>query len=446
MDLLKRFWDASLDELKRGYLFDEGRDSHICLVCGQAFQRGRIYPLDGLLYDARKAAELHIRQEHGSMFEHLIGMDKKYTGLTEHQQMLIRLFYHGHDDKEVLARLGGSPSTVRNHRFQFREKEKQAKILLAIMELLREGAPEQSRLVPFPQGAHPLDDRYAITEGEYAEVLHKCFAEGLDGPITHFPEQEKKRLILVKHISRRFAPGRTYTEKEVNGMLEPVGHDYATLRRYLIEYGFLERTADGSAYWVKPGISIDDAASAGKDSQQESALPQLSRPFEASTAAKSQPKGAGKTAASGDQTGDRTSGALEEVEKALPIQKEGADPMDKESRKQKKLAYKEQAPTIGVFQIRNKFNDKRFIGSSRNTEAVFNRNRFMLSQGVHENPELLKDWKEQGAENFAFEVLETLELEEEERQNRRAVEEVLQEMERHWKEKLQPYGDKGYNE
>ncbi|MBJ6950597.1 DUF2087 domain-containing protein, partial [Vibrio cholerae] len=27
--------------------------------------------------------------------------------------------------------------------------------------------------------------------------------------------------------------------------------DFVTLRRYLIEYGFLDRTDDGSQYWVK---------------------------------------------------------------------------------------------------------------------------------------------------------------------------------------------------
>ncbi|MZP30688.1 DUF2087 domain-containing protein [Heliobacterium undosum] len=465
MDLIKRFWDASLEELKRGYVLDEGQDSHICLVCGRAFQRGQIYPVDGLLYDARKAAELHIRQEHGSMFEHLIRMDKKYTGLTEHQQMLITLFYHGHDDKDIVARLGGSASTVRNHRFQFREKEKQAKITLAILELLREGAPEPTRLVQFPQGGHPLDDRYAVTEAEYAEVLRKCLADGLDGPITHFPEQEKKRLIIVKHISGRFASGRTYSEKEVNGILESAGLDYATLRRYLVEYGFLERTADGRAYWLKPGISLSQAGEsrefgepgvtgdAGDGGKPETASSKMAGSLEAKTAAKKEAEAGTEakttTPAKARKTkADVQSDSLQEGdgENAVEGRKEGVAPVDKESRRQKKLAYKETAPSVGVFQIRNKINGKGLIGSSRNIEAAFNRHRFSLSHGAHESPELQKDWNEHGAENFAFEVLETLELEAEERQNMRAVNEVLQGLEEHWKEKLQPYGEKGYHE
>ncbi len=34
-------------------------------------------------------------------------------------------------------------------------------------------------------------------------------------------------------------------------ILKPIYHDYVMIRRYLIEYGFLDRHRDGSAYWVK---------------------------------------------------------------------------------------------------------------------------------------------------------------------------------------------------
>jgi len=50
---------------------------------------------------------------------------------------------------------------------------------------------------------------------------------------------------------KKFDSSEKYTEKEVNQILESVYPDFVTLRRYLIEYGFLDRTADGSKYWVK---------------------------------------------------------------------------------------------------------------------------------------------------------------------------------------------------
>ncbi|MMZ69439.1 hypothetical protein D1872_322810 [compost metagenome] len=50
---------------------------------------------------------------------------------------------------------------------------------------------------------------------------------------------------------KRFDTHKKYTEKEVNGILRTADTDYVTLRRYLIEYGFLDRKDDGSMYWVK---------------------------------------------------------------------------------------------------------------------------------------------------------------------------------------------------
>ena len=36
-----------------------------------------------------------------------------------------------------------------------------------------------------------------------------------------------------------------------NSVLKLIYEDYATIRRYLIEYGFMERTNDCKEYWVK---------------------------------------------------------------------------------------------------------------------------------------------------------------------------------------------------
>ncbi|MNJ02211.1 hypothetical protein D3C73_1620960 [compost metagenome] len=64
--------------------------------------------------------------------------------------------------------------------------------------------------------------------------------------------QEKSKLIILREIaSSRFDAGQSYKEKEVNEILEKVYHDYVTLRRYLIEYGFMDREPDGSKYWLK---------------------------------------------------------------------------------------------------------------------------------------------------------------------------------------------------
>src|SRR5690554_5114330 len=122
-NLTEIFYSASLSDLKKGYLYEPPSEEFICLICGTRFVKGRVYNLGDLFYEAEKATQVHLETTHFSMFQYLIDMDKKYTGLTEHQKSLVSLFHQGLSDKEIAARLDGvSLSTVRNHRFALREK------------------------------------------------------------------------------------------------------------------------------------------------------------------------------------------------------------------------------------------------------------------------------------------------------------------------------------
>ena len=47
-----------------------------------------------------------------------------------------------------------------------------------------------------------------------------------------------------------FEPGRIYKEREVNEIIGRVNEDISGLRRDLIDFGYLKREANGSAYWV----------------------------------------------------------------------------------------------------------------------------------------------------------------------------------------------------
>lgn len=114
--------------------------------------------------------------------------------------------------------------------------------------------------------------------------------------------------------------------------------------------------------------------------------------------------------------------------------------MDK---KAAKLAYKASRRPIGVFQVHNLVNDKIFVGSSMNLDAMFNRIRFQLYAGNHPNKELEADWRQYGTGKFAFEVLEEIFPREDPNYNYEADLETLEDL---WLEKLQPYGERGYNE
>ena len=48
-----------------------------------------------------------------------------------------------------------------------------------------------------------------------------------------------------------FEKEKKYTEQEVSEILKNLYDDFATLRRYFIEYGFMARSKDGLQYWLK---------------------------------------------------------------------------------------------------------------------------------------------------------------------------------------------------
>lgn len=56
---------------------------------------------------------------------------------------------------------------------------------------------------------------------------------------------------ILWEIVKNFSTGRTYTEKEINRVLKRIFEDYATIRRALIDYGFIDRSNDCTKYWVK---------------------------------------------------------------------------------------------------------------------------------------------------------------------------------------------------
>jgi len=249
MDINEFFWNASIDEMKQGYLYNPKLQKYICLICGETFEKGVIYPQGDILYDAERSAKNHVAKEHGTVFNYLINMSKKYTGLSDIQRELIGYFYEGLSDKEIIKKTGGgNTSTIRNHRFRLKEKEKQAKVFLAIMALLENHKEDGENLINIHKGATMVDERYAITETENERIVRTYLK---DGKLTTLPRKEKRKIIVLRYISRKFKNNERYTEKQVNEILKEIHDDYATIRRYLIEYGFLQRSNDCSSYWVK---------------------------------------------------------------------------------------------------------------------------------------------------------------------------------------------------
>ncbi len=100
-----------------------------------------------------------------------------------------------------------------------------------------------------------------ITQAEFTERLCRLFAKGR---ISAYPRKRRDRHILLKSIVMSLKNRKDYTEAEINeaikawlaGMHEPRGLDYVALRRYLVDEGYVDRSRNGSRYWVmSPGPS-----------------------------------------------------------------------------------------------------------------------------------------------------------------------------------------------
>lgn len=248
---------ADVDDLVRGAIREDS-GTLVCLYCAKRFEAGLVYPIEAGLALADRALEDHVATVHGGPFSALLSRGGERAGLTEIQEKVLRLLASGTKDKEIAAELGGkSESTVRNHRFNLRRKASEARAFLALFRLVEEGAAGTAReaeggaLLEYPASMPLRDERAVITEAEAAAVEARCLGKAAGGAfrIVFWPKKQKEKLVLLNRIALLFAPERTYTEPEVNEILMPIYGDYVTIRRYLIEYRFIDRKPDGSAYW-----------------------------------------------------------------------------------------------------------------------------------------------------------------------------------------------------
>lgn len=134
--------------------------------------------------------------------------------------------------KQLADALGLSAPTISHHMRRLisagivqEERDAQRHIYSLNSQLLRtvrsdgEGIPEP-----------PSDDR--------ARVLRNFFK---DGRLVTIPAARKQRVIVLQYLLEQFDPRRTYQEREVNELLGNFHEDFATLRRELVDYGYLTR-------------------------------------------------------------------------------------------------------------------------------------------------------------------------------------------------------------
>jgi len=72
-----------------------------------------------------------------------------------------------------------------------------------------------------------------------------------EGKLKQLPSKQAMRDLAYEYLAGKFECDKDYTETDVNGILSSwhTFGDYFTLRRGLVESGWLLRLPNGSRYW-----------------------------------------------------------------------------------------------------------------------------------------------------------------------------------------------------
>lgn len=101
--------------------------------------------------------------------------------------------------------------------------------------------------------AIPMDPviGFGMTDDE-RQILSRYFSGRV---LTEIPTQRARRLVVLQRLALEFDVGRRYTEAEVNAVLGAFHPDWSTLRRGLVDEGFLDREprGGGNLYWRSGG-------------------------------------------------------------------------------------------------------------------------------------------------------------------------------------------------
>jgi len=170
-----------------------------------------------------------------NFFKTLVNVDRlKIAGLLGLEAL---------SNEELSKRLGLRPAEAYNH-LSYLVHSGLVKTDGKVYKLDTEALEALSRRVLANSHPKPSPEEF---EGEAFD--RKVLSDFLttDGRLKALPSQNKKLMVIMRHILPGFSPGVQYSEKQVNEILRRFYEDTASLRRYLVDYGMLKR--EKGLYW-----------------------------------------------------------------------------------------------------------------------------------------------------------------------------------------------------
>jgi len=159
-----------------------------------------------------------------------------------------------HAVEQLAALLGVGSPTVSHHLRKLASVglvEAKAEGYYSVYSLRPEVLHEQAKALLGDEGLSGLAegvDRSAFNSSAFNDRVLGTFTDET-GAITAFPAQQKKYLVVLRHVLNAFEPGVCYPERLVNERLSRFHADTTRLRRSLVEHGLMAREGGGGAYW-----------------------------------------------------------------------------------------------------------------------------------------------------------------------------------------------------
>ncbi len=198
--------------------------------------------------------------------------------IDELQQMLLMLKALGDESRLAVVRVLGSgersvgdlaeqvelsESTVSHHLTRLREAglvslrtagtQRYYSLNASGMARFKHLAAKIESIQPLPP-PEQCDDPSWIRALGWSEEDQKVLRDTTcNGKLTRLPKGPKKTEVVLRWLATLFEAEKLYSEHEVNEVLkDKYAEDYVSLRRDLVDFGYLRRERGGGKYWLAP--------------------------------------------------------------------------------------------------------------------------------------------------------------------------------------------------